>query len=90
MRICNFLGKGVENALHLREIEALAGIDKRILRRMIQAERLEGIPILSDNLHGYYLPGTDCEKAAFIRSMRNRARAITKAADAVERGAKNG
>ena len=55
------------------------------VRRMIQAERLRGVPILSDNISGYYLAADVQEQERFIRSMRGRAAEIAAVADAVEK-----
>lgn len=82
--ISGYLGAGIENALLLRELEALTGMNPREIRRQIQLERLTGVPILSDNLHGYYLAADDWEVTQFVRSMRKRAREILKVAQAVE------
>lgn len=82
--ISGYLGAGIENALLLRELEALTGMNPREIRRQIQLERLTGVPILSDTLHGYYLAADDWEVTQFVRSMRKRAREILKVAQAVE------
>ena len=52
---------------------------------MIERERHEGVPILADNVTGYYLPATEHERAACVRSMRHRAMEILAAAEAIER-----
>ncbi len=52
---------------------------------MIQSERLRGIPILSDNISGYYLAADVQEQEKFIRSMRGRAAEIEAVAAAVEK-----
>ena len=52
---------------------------------MPRRERREGRPILADNATGYYLPATEHERAACVRSMRHRAREIERAAEAIER-----
>ena len=52
---------------------------------MIAAERLSGVPILSDCSTGYYLAENAGEKERFVRSMRHRAREIERAAEAIER-----
>jgi hypothetical protein len=70
----------------MRDLVSLTGLDARTVRVMIQAERLAGAPILSDNKRGYFLPGDDEERREFVRSMRHRAEAILRAAEAVERG----
>ena len=57
---------------------------KRLARLMIQQERLKGVPILSDNQNGYYLPENEWEVREFVRSMRHRAGEIEKAAGVIE------
>lgn len=85
-RISSLLLRGEENAVPLHQLAAWTGWDEREVRRMIQRERLAGIPILSNNATGYYLPAGDAERARFVRSMRARARQILRAAKAVEQG----
>lgn len=84
--ISDFLGHGQSTAVPLRHLKELAHLPGRDVRRMIQAERLRGVPILSDNISGYYLAGNDQERDRFVRSMRGRAAEIEAVADAVERG----
>lgn len=84
MRIADLLSHGQENAVPLRQLIAITGVDGRSIREKIAAERLTGAPILSDNSTGYFLPGNKGERERFVRSMRNRAREIERAADAVE------
>lgn len=67
-----------------RHLRQLIGLSDRELRRRIQEERLAGIPILSDNASGYFLPSDEKEKQRFIRSMRGRAQEIEAVAAAVE------
>ena len=55
-----------------------------VLSLMIERERREGRPILADNATGYYLPATEHERAACVRSMRHRAGEIMKSAQAIE------
>lgn len=86
VKIAELLGSGQQNATPLRQLEKLTGFDGRMVRSMIASERLHGVPILSDNANGYYLPADEDERARFVRSMRHRAREIMRAADAVERG----
>jgi len=83
-KISDLLSPGQENALPLRHLVKITGQDGRIVRRRIAAERLAGIPILSDCKNGYYLPATATEARKCVRSMRNRAREIAKATAAVE------
>lgn len=83
--ISRLLSHGRENAIPLRHITAMTKLDGRAVRAMIAAERLAGVPILSDNSTGYYLPGDDAEKLQFIRSMKHRAKEIERAAEAIEK-----
>ena len=69
-----------------RELERLTGLDGRTVRLMIERERRKGVPILADNATGYYLPATEHERAACVRSMRHRAEEIMRTAQAIERG----
>lgn len=85
MKIAELLSCGQRNATPLRQLEKLTGCDGRTVRMMIASERLHGVPILSDNATGYYLPANEDEKENFVCSMRHRAREIMRAADAVER-----
>ena len=83
--ISRLLSHGRENAIPLRHLTAMTKLDGRTVRARITAERLAGIPILSDNSTGYYLPGDDAEKVQFIRSMKHRAQEIERAAEAIEK-----
>ena len=82
--LLELLSSGQQNAIPRRELESLTGWSGRMVRLMIEKERRAGIPILSDNANGYYLPGNSAERAQFVRSMRNRAAEILKTAQAVE------
>lgn len=85
MKIANLLSHGQQNAVPLRDLAGMTGLDGRSVRLMIQAERLAGVPILSDNSTGYYLPANDGETDRFVRSMRNRAREIMRVAEAIKK-----
>lgn len=82
-KISEFLSPGQKNAIPLRHLVRITGENERIVRRKIAAERLAGIPILSDCKSGYYLPATTAEARKCVRSMRNRAREIERAAEAI-------
>ena len=84
-KIADLLSYGQENAVPRRHLEKLTGLDGRTVRLMIERERREGVPILADNVTGYYLPATEHERAACVRSMRHRAGEIMKSARAIER-----
>ena len=84
-KVSDLLNRGRENAVPLRHLKKLLEVDGRTARLMIERERREGTPICADNATGYYLPSTDEEKAACVRSMRHRAGEIMKTARAIER-----
>lgn len=81
-QIADLLSAGEENAVPLAHLMMLTGWDERTVRKQIERERRRGIPILSKR--GYYLPADEYERAAFVASMRGRAREILRTADAVE------
>ena len=84
-KIADLLSYGQENAIPRRHLEKLTGLDGRTVRLMIERERHEGVPILADNVTGYYLPATEHERAACVHSMRHRAGEIMRTARAIER-----
>ena len=86
--IASLLLHGAENGLHLRDLCRLTDRSEREVRLQIHAERRRGIPILSDNVHGYFLPVAEGELTACVRSMRHRAGEIMRTARAIERRAK--
>lgn len=83
-RIADFLHPGAESAISRRDLMALTGLSDRELRLMIESERRQGIPILSDNTHGYFLPGDSAERDRCVRSLRRRAKEIEATARAIE------
>lgn len=87
MKIADFLSCGQENAVHLRHLAAATGERPRAVRRMIERERRSGIPIVSDNVTGYWLASDQGEIERFARGMRSRAHEILRTAAAVERAA---
>lgn len=82
--IADLLGVRRENAITRRDLERLTGLDGRSVRLLIERERRAGTPILADSTNGYYLPATDDERAACVRSLRHRAREILLTAKALE------
>lgn len=84
LHIADYLSRGRENALTSRELERLTNLDGRSVRLLIERERRSGTPILSDCASGYFLPSTDDERAACVRSLRHRAREILTTARAIE------
>ena len=78
---------GSENGLHLQDLVRLTGEDQRTVRKMIHEERRRGVPILSDNISGYFLPSSQQEREACVQSLRHRAKEILAAAEAIENAA---
>lgn len=83
--ISRLLLHGQANALPRRELEALTGLDGRTVRLLIEQERRAGVPVLSDNSRGYFLPQDAQETVACVRSLRHRAGEILRTAAAIER-----
>ena len=75
-RIADLLSPGAESAISRRDLMALTGLRDRELRRQIEVERRQGVPILSDNINGYWLSDDPAEIKKFSRSMRRRAAEI--------------
>lgn len=82
--IFDLLRPGAENGIKLPELVKLTGQDERIVRRRIQAERKDGKLILSDCLHGYFLPENYSDVQRFARSMSRRAAEIARIARSAE------
>lgn len=68
----------------MSELATLTNQDEREVRRQIQAERKNGKLILSDCLHGYFLPASEQDARRFIRSMSGRAAEIAAVARSAE------
>lgn len=83
--ISGLLMCGAENGLHLKDLARMKGWTEREVRQQIHIERRRGIPILSNNRDGYFLPGDDRERIACVKSLRHRAEEILAAAEAIER-----
>lgn len=87
MRVSDFLGRGRDHAVGLRELVVLTGLREREVRRLIQQERRRGTVIISDNESGYYLPADVGEIKRFARSMRHRSSEILRVADLADQEA---
>ena len=81
--ISDYLMHGAVNAVPLRELERVTGLDGRIIRRMIQKERAAGACICVDNKTGYFLADSEAEREACARSMFERAREVAATAAAI-------
>lgn len=84
LHIFDLLHPGAENGIKLSELATLTNQDEREVRRRIQAERKDGKLILSDCLHGYFLPASEQDARRFIRSMSGRAAEIAAVARSAE------
>lgn len=85
MKVSDLLNCGQVNSIPLRQLIVMTGVDGRTIRAKIAAERMAGIPILSDNKTGYFLPANEKEKERFVQNMRHRAKEIERSAKAVEK-----
>ena len=82
-RISDFLMHGSVNAVPLRELELMTGLDGRTIRRMIQVERKDGSCICVNNMDGYFLAATETEREMCVRSMRHRGLEVIRTAQAI-------
>ena len=87
MKIADFLSRGETHAVPLRHLRDLLHLPARTIRSMIRAERMSGTPILESSKAdgGYYLPGSDHERARCVRRLRHRAAQIVAVANAIEK-----
>lgn len=81
--IAELLSYGQENAVPLRQLVAWTGRNGRMVRRMIETERREGIPICSGET-GYYLASNPSELRRFQASMIRRALEIVRTVRALD------
>lgn len=82
--IAALLSCGQENAVPMADLRAMTGLDGRMIRAMIQRERLAGVPICADNHSGYFLPADERERLDCAKSMKHRAGEIMKVAESIE------
>lgn len=83
--ILGLLHTGQGNAVSLRDLCNVTGWSGRRVRLIIHKARRDGIPILSDNENGYFLPGDLSEVRHFCASMFRRGREIEDTARAVRK-----
>lgn len=83
--ISAYLLPGEANAVPLSLLAQWTGLDRRLIRRRIQAERQAGACICVNCKDGYYLAETEAERARCVASMRQRAAEVYKTAAAIER-----
>ena len=81
--ISDFLLHGAVNAVPLRELCRLTGLDSRVVRLKIQRERKNGSCICVNNVDGYFLAETETEREMCVRSMRHRAFEVMRTAVAI-------
>lgn len=83
-RVVDLLLCGAENGLYLSDLVRLTGKDERTIRREIHECREKFIPIVNDQVNGYFIAETADELRRFYRSMTHRAGEILKIARAAE------
>lgn len=84
MKISELLLHGAGNGVGLRDLSRVTSLSEREVRQAIQHERLNGVPILSNNRDGYFLPKNEAEITACVRSLRHRANEVLRTADSIE------
>lgn len=77
------LGRGRENGLKARQIQAQYGYTPREIRLMVNYERIVNGQLICGNRFGYFY-GTDDEILANIRTLRKTAASDMAVADALE------
>lgn len=83
VHIADLLSHGAENGVGLQDLVSMTGLSEREVRQIIRRERLAGVPVLSDNLSGYFLPGNTDEIVQCAISLRSRAHEILRTANAI-------
>lgn len=82
--INGLLGRGEGAALTMKDLAGITGLNRDEIRGMIERERRNGIPILSNcRRGGYYLPDSESERMEFVRSMLHRSNEIKITARAI-------
>ncbi len=84
LRISDFLETGEEHARSMKYLRSILHRDSRTIRILIERERWQGIPILSNCKTGYFLAADQGEVERFTRSMRHRIGEIIKTVKAIE------
>ncbi len=87
LKVSDFLAAGEANAHPMSYLKSILHRDSRTIRLLIEKERRQGVPILSNNQTGYYLAGNPSEIERFTRSMRHRAGEIIRTVRAIEEAA---
>ena len=64
--ISQFLLAGAGQGLHLRDLVRITQLSEREVRKQIHIERRRHIPILSNNLDGYYLPSSKEDRKSVV------------------------
>lgn len=85
IKVSDLLSRGAQNGVSTQHLVSIMGVPERVVRQMIQRERLAGVPILSDTQNGYYLPDNRYEVTCCVRSLRHRGNEILEVANAIER-----
>lgn len=73
-QILFLLGEGMDNSIHVREICKLTGLSDRAVRKAIETIRRGGVVVVTDQMHGYWLPETQDDLSRYIRQEERRGR----------------
>lgn len=71
-KILFLLGEGLDNSLQVRELCKFTGLSNRTVRKAIETIRRAGVCIVTDQMHGYWLPETIEELQRYIRQEERR------------------
>lgn len=84
MNIADYIPYGRGNAVTSSYLGSITGLSKREIERAVQDARLNGVPIISDNLTGYFIATCQQDIDIFYESMRRRGLNTFKTARAVK------
>ena len=73
-KILSLLGDGIDSSLQVRELCKFTGLSDRTARKAIETIRRAGVCIVTDQMHGYWLPETVEELQRYIRQEEWRGR----------------
>ena len=83
--IASVLMVGQRNALTAKDIGKITGLPFRMVTKRIQAERMQGAPIISSPECGYWLASNTAEIVLCAAALHNRAKSIHATAAALKR-----
>lgn len=75
MKISEFIPEGLANAISMRDLAIMIGVDERKARQLVHQARANGEPICStceEGIGGYYLPCDVNEARVYLRQQTAR------------------